>query len=113
MARSPTGRPSKRRGPWSNPAVPQSPGGIRESDGHQDCPWPRMLTPEVVEGSGLPQESVCTLETVAEALWRSDVPDDVAVEVFDRVFSWALTQDPGGVDIADATMAVIRARRAC
>jgi hypothetical protein len=89
MARSLPRRPSARRRPWSNPAVPQSTGGIRESDGHRYCPWPRMLTPEVVAGSGLAQDDVDALETIAEALFRGGVPDDKAAEVFDRAFGWA------------------------
>lgn len=32
------------------------------------------------------------LETVAEALFRSDVPDDQAAEVFDTVFGWAVSK---------------------
>jgi hypothetical protein len=48
-----------------------------------------MLTPELLAGSSLKKDDVAALETIAEALFRSDVPEDKAAEAFDRAFGWA------------------------
>lgn len=55
-----------------------------------DCPRDPVITPEDAERSGVDAANISALETIADALFRAGVPDDLAVEVFDRAFGWAI-----------------------
>jgi hypothetical protein len=112
MARNPSGLPFDERIPWNKPADSRGPDELRESDSCRECPWEPCLTPEVIREFGFSRDDAQALETVAEALFRSELSDDAAVAAFDRVFGWAAAQDFGNVDVTDGTMALIRARRA-
>lgn len=88
MARNPSGLPSVAQGPWSKPSDSRSPEELRASDRYRYCPWPRLLGPEEIRAFNLTQDDADTLEGVGEALFRSDIPDEKAAELFDRVFVW-------------------------
>lgn len=64
------------------------PDGLCAVGGCRECPWEPCLTPEVIREFGFSRDDVRAIEKVAEAIFRSELTDDQAVELFDRVFGW-------------------------